>query len=88
MDNNSIAALIVVSGTPLAAIRALVLSHRGFASIGARLGSLDGRFEALDSGFTSIERRLDMLHTDLRDLHSRMKAVATDVALIKHKLSL
>lgn len=58
----------------LVAITALVLNYRGFASI-------DGRF-------ASVERRLDMMQGDMKDLNKTMTALEIDVALLKDRASL
>ncbi len=68
MDNTVIVALISSSGSVLIAITALVLNYRGFVPI-------DGRF-------ASIERRLDMMQTDMKDLNKAMTALEIDVALL------
>ena len=74
MDNTIIVALIGSSGSVLIAITALVLNYRGFVSI-------DGRF-------ASIERRLDMMQADMKDLNKTMTALEVDVALVKDKVGL
>ncbi|MGA2712735.1 MAG: hypothetical protein ABSG41_06485 [Bryobacteraceae bacterium] len=71
MDNTVVVALISSSGSVLIAITALVLNYRGFVSI-------DGRF-------ASIERRLDLMQTDMKDLNKAMTALEIDVALLKDK---
>lgn len=53
----------------LIAITALVLNYRGFVSI-------DGRF-------ASIERWLDMMQADMKDINKTMTALEIDVALLK-----
>ena len=42
----------------------------------------------MDSRFASIERRLDMLQTDMKDLNKTMTALEIDVALMKDKVGL
>lgn len=74
LDNNVLIALIGTSSSGLVAITALVLNYRGFASI-------DGRF-------ASVERRLDALQTDMKDLNRAMTALEIDVALVKAKIGL
>ncbi len=74
MDNTVIVALIGSGGSVLIAITALVLNYRGFVSI-------DGRF-------VSIERRLDMMQTGMKDLNKTMTALEIDVALLKDKAGL
>ena len=74
MDNNVLIALIGASSSCLVAITALVLNYRGFTSI-------DGRF-------ASIERRLDMMQTDMKDLNKTMTALEINVALLKGKVGL
>ena len=58
----------------LIALTALLLNYRGFASI-------DGRF-------ASVERRLDMMQVDMKDLNKAMTALEIDVALVKDKLKM
>ena len=74
MDNTVTVALISAGGSVLVAITALVLNYRGFVSI-------DGRF-------ASIERRLDMMQADMKDLNKTMTALEVDVALVKDKVGL
>src|SRR5665213_2125992 len=74
MDNTVMVALISSGGSVLVAVTALVLNYRGFASI-------DGRF-------ASIERRLDMMQADMKDLNKSMTALEIDVALLKDKVGL
>ena len=65
-------------------IAALLLDHRRFAVFNKRLAPVES---SLSTRCTSIERRMDTLHEDLRSLIRRVNAVATDVPLIKGKLS-
>ena len=74
MDNNVLVALITASSSGLVAITALLLNYRGFVSI-------DGRF-------ASVERRLDSLQADMKDLNKAMTALEIDVALVKDKIGL
>jgi hypothetical protein len=74
MDNTIIVALISSGSSVLIAITALLLNYRGFVSI-------DGRF-------ASVERRLDMMQVDMKDLNKAMTALEIDVALVKDKLKL
>jgi hypothetical protein len=74
MDNNVLIALIGASSSGPVAITALVINYRGFASI--------------DSRFASIERRLDMMQVDMKDLNKTMTALEVDVALVKDKVGL
>lgn len=74
MDINVVVALISCGASVLVAITALVLNYRGFASI-------DGRF-------ASVERRLDMMQGDMKDLNKTMTALEIDVALLKDRASL
>ena len=78
MDNNVIIALIGASSSGLVAITALVLNYRGFASIEA----------TMNSRFASIERRLDMMQSDMKELNKTMTALEVDVALVKDKVGL
>jgi len=74
MDNTLIVALISSGGSVLVAITALALNYRGFAFI-------EGRF-------ASIERRLDTMQNDMKDLNKTMTAVEIDVALLKDKVGM
>ncbi len=74
MDNTIIVAFISSGSSVLIAITALLLNYRGFVSI-------DGRF-------ASVERRLDMMQVDMKDLNKAMTALEIDVALVKDKLKL
>ena len=68
MDNTVIVALISSGGPVLIAVTALLLNYRGFASIDASFGSLD--------------RRLELMQSDMRDLNKTMTALKIDVALL------
>jgi len=72
MDNTI--AFISSGGSVLIAVTALLLNYRGFVSI-------DGRF-------ASVERRLDMMQSDMKDLNKTMTALEIDVALVKDKLKM
>ena len=85
MDNNVLVALIGASSSGLVAITALVLNYRGFSSIDSRFSSLEG---AVNNRFASIERRLDLMQADLKDLNKSMTALEIDVALLKDKAGL
>jgi hypothetical protein len=74
MDNTIILAFISSGGSVLIAVTALLLNYRGFVSI-------DGRF-------ASVERRLDMMQADMKDLNKTMTALEIDVALVKDKLKM
>ena len=74
MDNTIILAFISSGGSVLIAVTALLLNYRGFVSI-------DGRF-------ASVERRLDMMQSDMKDLNKTMTALEIDVALVKDKLKM
>ena len=74
MDNTVILAFISSGGSVLIAVTALLLNYRGFVSI-------DGRF-------ASVERRLDMMQADMKDLNKTMTALEIDVALVKDKLKM
>ena len=58
----------------LIAVTALLLNYRGFVSI-------DGRF-------ASVERRLDMMQSDMKDPNKTVTALEIDVALVKDKLKM
>ncbi|HZL56345.1 MAG TPA: hypothetical protein VFC21_04660, partial [Bryobacteraceae bacterium] len=92
MDNTVIVALISASSSGLVAITALLLSYRGFASIDARFASLESRMLAtenrFDGRFSAIERRLDGMQQDMKDLNKAMTALEVDVALVKDKVGL
>jgi hypothetical protein len=87
MDNSIATALISGGGSVLAAITALILSHRGFVALEGRLTSIEGRFDSFDNRFGSIERRFDMLQADMRNLNKRMMALTIDLALVRKKVS-
>jgi len=78
VDNNVLIALIGTGSSGLVAITALVLNYRGFASIDARMTSLEGRVDA----------RFNSMQADMRDLNKTMTAVESDVALLKDKVGL
>lgn len=78
MDNNVPIALIGASSSGLVAITALLLNYRGFASLDARMLSLESRVDA----------RLNMMQTDMKDLNKTMTALEIDVALLKDKAGL
>ena len=42
----------------------------------------------LDGRFAAIERRLDGMRQDMKDLHKAMTALEVDVALVKDKVGL
>lgn len=93
MDSNIVTALIIAGGSVLAAITALILSHRGFAaldrrftSIECRFTSIEGRFGSMDDRFGPMERGFDMLQTDMKNLNKRMTALGVDLALVRNKL--
>jgi hypothetical protein len=89
MDNNIATALISGGGSVLVAITALILNYRGFASLDARLTSLESR---VDGRFTSLEARFDArlnsMQADMKDLNKTMTALEIDVALLKDKVGL
>jgi hypothetical protein len=78
MDNALIVALTSSAGSVLVAVTALVLNYRGFASIDARMLSLEGRFDS----------RLNLMQSDMKDLNKSMTALETDVALLKDRAGL
>lgn len=78
MDNNIATALISSAGSVLVAITALILNYRGFASLDARMTSLENR---VDGRFNSIQ-------ADMKDLNKAMTALEIDVALVKDKVGL
>lgn len=71
MESTVITAIVSSGSSVLIAVTALALNYRGFVSI-------DGRF-------ASIERRLDMMQADMKDLNKTMTALEIDVALLKDK---
>ncbi len=75
MDNTVIVALISAGGSVLVAITALILNYRGFASIDARMLSLE----------TRVDARLNMMQSDMKDLNKTMTALEIDFALLKDK---
>ena len=78
MDNTVLVALISSGGSVLIAITALLLNYRGFASIDARILSLESRVDA----------RFNILQGDMKDLNKAMTALEIDVALVKDKVGL
>jgi hypothetical protein len=89
MDNTIATALTSSGGSVLVAITALILNYRGFASLDARITSLearvDGRFASLESRF---DGRLNSMQADMKDLNKAMTALEIDVALVKDKVGL
>jgi hypothetical protein len=75
MDAIILAAIISAAGSTAVAITALILNHRGFATIENRINSLDNRMSALetriDSRITTMEnrldRRLEAIEADLKE---------------------
>jgi hypothetical protein len=96
MDNNIATALISGGGSVLVAITALILNYRGFASLDARLTSLDsrvdGRFGLLEARMDKFETRVDSrfnsMQADMKDLNKTMMALEIDVALLKDKVGM
>ncbi len=78
MDNNVLIALIGASSSGLVAIAALLLNYRGFASLDARMLSLE----------TRVDARLNLMQADMKDLNKTMTAIEVDVALLKDKAGL
>ena len=78
MDNTGIVALIGSGGSVLVAVTALLLNYRGFASIDARMLSLEARVDA----------RFNLIQADMKDLNKSMTALEIDVALLKDKVGL
>lgn len=74
LDPTISVALISAGSGVIVSVTALVLNYRGFASI-------DGRF-------ASIERRLDLMQSDMKDLNKAMTALEIDVARIKDKVGM
>ena len=75
MDNTVLIALIGASSSGLVAITALLLNYRGFASLDARMLSLE----------TRVDGRLNMMQNDMKDLNKTMTALEVDVALLKDR---
>jgi hypothetical protein len=75
MDNTVLIALIGASSSGLVAITALLLNYRGFASLDARMLSLE----------TRVDGRLNMMQNDMKDLNKAMTALEVDVALLKDR---
>jgi hypothetical protein len=93
MDRDIATALIIAGGSALAAITALILSHRGFAALDRRFTSLEwrftsieGRFASMDNLFGSMEQGFDMLQADMKNLNKRMTALGVDLALVRNKV--
>ncbi len=78
MDSSLATALISSSGSVLVAVTALVLNYRGFASLDARMTSLEARVDA----------RFNSMQSDMKDLNRTMTALEIDVALLKDKVGL
>jgi hypothetical protein len=85
MTNEQVIADVVALSPTLVAIVALLLNYRGFASIDNRFSSLES---SVNSRFTSIERRLDLMQTDMKDLNKAMTGIEVDVALLKDRAKL
>ena len=62
----------------LVAMTALILNYRGFASLDARITSLESRVDA----------RFNLMQGDMKDLNKAMTALEIDVALLKDKAGL
>lgn len=73
MDNNIATALISSGGSVLVAMTALILNYRGFASLDARITSLESRVDA----------RFNLMQADMKNLNKAMTALEIDVALLK-----
>ena len=58
----------------------MLLNYRGFAAIDSRFVSLES---AVNTRFASVEHRLDMLQTGMKDLNKTMTALEIDVAILK-----
>ena len=82
MDNSVLIALIGAGSSGLVAITALLLNYRGFASIDSRFSSLES---AINTRFASVDHRLEMLQSDMKDLNKTMTALEIDVAILKDK---
>jgi hypothetical protein len=78
MDNTIYVALISAGASVLVAVTALVLNYRGFASLDARMLSLEGR----------VDSRLNLMQSDMKDLNKSMTALEVDVALLKDRAGL
>jgi flagellar capping protein FliD len=86
MDTQLWIAVISTSGAVVTAITALVLNHRGFASVENRITGLDNRLTGIegrvDARFTAFENRID---ARLNLMQSTISSLQTDVALLKDK---
>jgi hypothetical protein len=71
MDNNVFIALIGAGSSGLVAITALILNYRGFISIDNRFAAMENRFTSLE---TRLDRRLESMQTDMKDLNQAMTA--------------
>jgi hypothetical protein len=78
LDNNIATALVSAGGSVLVAVTALILNYRGFASLDARMTSLENR----------VDGRLNSIQADMKDLNRTMTALEIDVALVKDKVGL
>ncbi len=74
MNANTLIAAITAAGSILVAITALLLNYRGF--------------QAIDARFASVERRLELIETDLREFFRVQSMHATDIARLKDKVGL
>lgn len=72
MSDSIVVALISAGGSVLIAVTALVLNYRGFS--------------AIDSRFASMDARLNLMQSDMKDLNKTMTAIEIDVALLKDKV--
>ncbi len=85
MNHGILTAAMGVASSLAVALTALILNHRGFAAMESRFVSLES---SVNTRFGSVERRLDMMQTDMKDLNKTMTALETDVAVLKDRARL
>jgi hypothetical protein len=74
MNPNVLTTAITAGAAVLTAIVALVLNHRGFASIESRITDLSSRTTALDNRLSEDLRGLDnRLSQDIREVRANLK---------------
>jgi hypothetical protein len=78
MDANIMAAVISAASSMVVAVTAPVLNHRGFADLRCEMNVRLG----------ALERRLDVLESDLKELYKVLMRRDTDIARIKDKANL
>ncbi len=85
MDNNLTTALVSAGSSVVIAITALVLNHRGFASLETRMLALENR---VDARLNLMQSALNLMQADMKDLNKTMSAIEVDVARLKDKVGM